>query len=835
MASKIQRLENWFSLETIGSAGELIEVRDMKNVPLPELYPDHYVAMVDWLYGREDNSMPRAEELLTPIKYKDVAGVERTLDGWRYWGSSGIKNGRTYAVEAGDDFFVEDGPLSTVERTLMFGRALMNPGIFGGLKGSLRVYVVPQGTVINGHPVADGHSLIRRDLAELGSEPEMPKIRMGGKAKPPTQFWPRIKWTPELEAEVLPVIKDTMIAMSDSSKRIERKDATWEERQKLCQIDKEMSVHPYIASALSRCSADDFYRAAISIDVPFNGYVLVPTHEFQDVATAEKGVIIRYPADSPSSIQAVEGSTEHPEELERIANLELIQYTIISKSVMAKGMFGVVDELPYNADIVLCEEDIKLGKLRRGINRVNGAVVAFNMWFDRGSAIGVNPKWAKGRLGADFDGDYGFFANTDKFPVLHAQCKELGATDLRTGKIAKTKTLIVENDLRAEFAAACMKLGRLVGLATNLLFATYVRTDRENIANALGFKTETQMDKIINRLVKVGTDGFKTLKWSQAFTRKEFESFSEDRQYFEKYLATLQGNLITELGCMPPWQRWPNQWAFTRGIPRFAHEEDLDQNEKANAVPTGWDGTVVKILEITLPNLREAVRQTIEVKPLSAFRDWAPMVPKEVYDVARELVKEFNSRVHRTNFQVYDDVVAFKRWWQARAREWAKTLNLPREQAAAALWRVCHNTRSQNATGAPVFMAFPEECAMFVREKPGVTEALLETLLVGLAYQFERPPTNLVTEVIVKEFTQIKKGKKIIRKIICGDVPGKKPARDPYPTDLIGFVEMSSTQPEVGEYLAQIVKAGKGQAWHCRLTPIEEASGPPEAEKEVII
>jgi hypothetical protein len=73
--------------------------------------------------------------------------------------------------------------------------------------------------------------------------------------------------------------------------------------------------------------------------------------------------------------------------------------------------------------------------------------------------------------------------------------------------------------------------------------------------------------------------------------------------------------------------------------------------------------------------------------------------------------------------------------------------------------------------------------------------------------------TRITVPVQVREFEQEKGRKRVVRKIVCGDVPGKKAPRAPYPEDLIGMVELRAQQPEVGEYVAHIVKAGHGKAW----------------------
>jgi hypothetical protein len=326
--------------------------------------------------------------------------------------------------------------------------------------------------------------------------------------------------------------------------------------------------------------------------------VAVPTTAKQ-VALNKSGrhVIYRYPIDNWGSIQAV--NVRANKEAERITNLEVVQYTLASKEFFAKGCLGIVDNLPY--DIILCSDDIKM---------VSG-VLAFTQWFDKGSAIGVNAKWAKDPMGLDHDGDLVVLVDCGAFPKLWEAVSHFPKAE--TPKLVKTKSPIGKEEKRPEMIRKSMM--NLVGYASNLMTETFMVTDREWLAQQLGFKSEASMDERLNYFVKVGTDGFKT---------------NVDQEPVRKHMGILQQKMLKMFGVMAPRTSWPNDWAFTRGIP------EVDGEDK-EAIKPFMTGTIPQIARLTLPNLKAVLETPIKVGPLTAFRMWARPVDSVQYECAKVL------------------------------------------------------------------------------------------------------------------------------------------------------------------------------------------------------
>ena len=794
--TKFEKLDNELTVPIIDQNGVTVgDPLNLRNVPIVELYPNEPVCVIDWIVA--DSQRPDEDEIRVPVPYNG-----QMLFGLYAWGSA-VKRGQTIGLVR--DVLVQDGPLTEVERAIKAGRMLLGQGIYGGLKGTFTIDVLAEGVKVGSNWTADGQGMIRRSVALAGYN-GADKIRLG-RGKQSYQMWQRLPWSAELQAELKPIIDETLHDLAISHKWLrDHKDATWDEKKALTDLDPErMILHPYIAGAISRASGEDMFRVATTVDIPTSVRIAVATHAVKRAAVVGRHTLVRYPVDANGSIQAVEGYAE--KEAARIAELEVIQHCLASKKAMANGTLIVVDddEMPEGVDIVLCVDDIKMGSKAHGRREVEG-VLAFNQWFDAGSAMGVNPEWARERMGLDYDGDLVFDYAMTEFPKTYAAVEALPPQE--TPKLMKSHHRIKTNDRRAVMAVNSMC--NIVGFATNMMSSTFAVADRIGLAKEMGYRSLEELDYHLNRLIKIGTDGFKTMEW--------------DREKTQKQLVFLQKAIRLALSRSAPWTRWKrSEWAFRRGVPEFYAEDNKpgDKITAMNWVPSFFDGTVAQICRLTLPSLKAILGVPIEQKPLSAYRNWALPVDEFNLAVAHEMQMRYNGRAKRTNWQDPNEVKKFRMWWQDELRNWTETMELTNLEASA-LWREAHSAKSDEASGASVFIGFPEECRWIIREKPGKNKPDTETLVLGLQYVFDQEPEHLTCEVEVREFEQVKNGKRLIRKVVCGNVPGKKDAREPYPADLIGMVEVKADQPELGKYIAVLTASGHGKSWHCKLMPVRE-------------
>ncbi len=780
------KLQNEITIDVVSPNGEVVEKdRKLRNVAIEELFPNEPVCLIDWLaFGAE---APSAEELEVPVL---ALGTE--FQGYFGWGSA-VK--RCITIGLANDILADCGLLKHAERGIKTGRMLLNQGLYGGLVGDFRIKVVKAGTIVNGYPLADGHSLIRRSLAVKGDS-EMSRIHLGS-ARQSYQMWQRIPWSDELQAELKPLIDEALVSLADPSAWVYQAGGQWDERKKLVDVEPEMAKHPYVAQAFGRAFADHAARMATTAPVPCTVKVAVPTTAPKTTVRG-KAAYVRYPVDSNGSIKAAKARASL-DEIERVAKMEVIQYTVASKTMMANGCFAIVDDdlMPDGVDIVLCQDDIKMGDTSVGLYEIDG-VVSFNQWFAKGCAIGMNPKWSKKAMGLDYDGDLVFVYDLSEFPVLYKTID--GLIPGETPKLAKTKSGL---EMRSTMIRNSMR--NIVGFATNVASATFCIKDREWLASKLGFKNEKSMNAALNWFIKVGTDGFKTMV---------------DLNEVERQLVVLQGNLVSLLHKGAPWCKWPNDWAFRRGVPGI-WRKDMDENEKGSAIPPAFDGTIAQICKLTLPSMQAALtgKDLIEVKPLGAFKHWAPGVSDVLQDGIHTLQLEYNSQIRRVNWVSPESIGSFRVWWQGALSEWQEANGITEEMACNALWRETHSARSENSSGASVFMGYPELALEIVQNKPGFDRSRVNgTLLIGLNYVFEDPPLALDIPVEVRELKQKAKGRTLVRSVLIGQAPGKKDAKAPYPAEMLGMVDRRAEAPAPGMYMASIRKAGHGMAWHCDLT-----------------
>jgi len=184
------------------------------------------------------------------------------------------------------------------------------------------------------------------------------------------------------------------------------------------------------------------------------------------------------------------------------------------------------------------------------------------------------------------------------------------------------------------------------------------------------------------------------------------------------------------------------------------------------------DGTIAEIARIAIPLLAPHWEAAVDMKPLTAFLNWVDQPSEKLLMEAEQVQFWFNSRIGRVQWSDPKNVVEFKLDYAERLAEWGGD---PVEQAEA-LWWVAHSSRGKDATAASVFMGFPQECERIVAEKPGAQ--VEEITVIGISYQVPNFRGGKIAAEI-KPWTQVREGKRVIRMVLCGQVPGQLRPRDP--------------------------------------------------------
>ncbi len=385
-------------------------------------------------------------------------------------------------------------------------------------------------------------------------------------------------------------------------------------------------------------------------------------------------------------------------------------------------------------------------------------------------------------MGLDVDGDAMAVVKADQYPELFKACQRI--PEGSSPKLEKSKSPIGTNDRRTEMIIKSMM--SLVGMASNLTSTTFMVEDRELLAHELGFKNARSMDERLNFFIKVGTDGFKTLI---------------DQEPIRKHMSVLQAKLQKMFGVSAPWTNWPNEGAFSTFIPEI-FRQGMNTARAKESIKPFMDGTVAQICRITLPNLQNILNEPIKTRPLTYYRDWAPMVSAEHYANAANLCDYFEARSRLVNWSDTKSVVQFKVALQAKVAAWLEECGMSELEGAYALWKVAHSKK--NGSGAPVFFCFPELCKGIVQYKPG--QRSRATVITGVKYQLPHNPDTLEVKGRIVEVEVRKDNQVLVRKCLVAEVDGQTQPAMPWPTNLIGVVDEHSNQPECGEYQCRITR-----------------------------
>ncbi len=800
MAS-IAKFESLLDVTVIDRNGQPTgEKRMLCSPALTHYYPDEPVVYVNWLW--EGAERPTEAQLQAPITCNG-----KTYQAHWAWGSS-VKKG--YTIGLTHDILRESGLGAKAEDGQRFGRWLLPNALYGACTGDLKIKVVKPGTVIGGYPVEDGMGYVRQGIVSIARN-QRSAIKLGA-VNDSFHICQRLEWTDELAAESIPHINARLITMSDPLVWLASNRVRFDQKAELVHLEKRMELHPYIANSLNRSRQAYATRLATTIPMNASWRNVVPTTA-ATIAARGKYVVGRYPIDSNSSTRAVEADADQAE-IDRISGMEVAQYTLCSPRFMAKGNIGVVaDDVLGNYDIVICTEDVKMAA--NGVSNARQSLcldghdsyLGLTQYWAAGSSIGINAAFWK-VMGGDFDGDGAAVVDCSERPALWNAVGKL--PEQPTYKLIKTNSAWSKGDMRARMIVKSLECAVIVGFATNVAAATFAVRDRALLAKAIGYDVAA-LDKELNNLIKIGTDGFKA---------------DVDTEKAEKRCAVLQSAIQKALGKGAPWCSWSKDtYAFRHAVPQFAHLGMKDKSEEARiCIPATMDGTVPQICKITLPQIDRFLTVQIEAKPLMAFDNWADECSESLIIEAEALQTQYNFRVKQTNFSDPAAIDDFTAWWTQEVQGWIDSSKSPKAALADALWHVAHNARSAQAGAGSVFMADPlrEEVLDIVRNKPGLRKGSNNNVVVtGL--QFALPADRLdlvVAKVEIVEHRQVKDGKVVVRKVILSSLNGQKPAGAGWPTDMLGVVSTESRQPEEGLYNARFVRHGDARMWRAELEEV---------------
>jgi hypothetical protein len=752
-----------------------------------------------------------------------------------FWGSS-VKEGKV--VYATEGTLVKLGFMTEAEQAYRVMRHLMPRGDNGAIKGTLKVLVVKPGMEINGLLIEDGFGAIARDVYEAGKMGR--ESQLGHEGMMTYSFWQHFRWTdlvnhgtpdkPILDVdtqhdplwkEIEPDVRESLAAVNNPSYQQLAAYASAKGRDRFIEANPDAAYHPALSSFVMRTRARLISRLAQAPQI--ENYVFVAVPSKSDLVWPggdEKAIYFRQPIANKYGIGACDHVVTSGPEADRIAGMEVLQITATTTDLRAsfKLQVQLADREMLNGyDMILCTEDAKMGtawqEYRQPGEFEQEMVVTFMRHWAAGSAFGINARVFKTKSG-DHDGDDIFAIPASKYPVLFERVKEFG--EGAHMKLEKTHSPITgKSDNRPAQAAVSMR--NIVGNITNFtgeLFSLYDdEADLERVASFMGFKSAQTLLEHVARIHKLGEDIFKLY---------------QDPTRDISWMAAARNIICGQFDARAPHTHWKgDEDAFLRRLPKVIDvDEATDEWDRVNGVSPYTRGFVARYSRLVLGSID--LHASVETKPLSAFATLA-LEPEDpaVLHSAEAFNTSFKMNLARTNQMDPEAWNHFVTIQTARLDKWiAKHFDGDHWMAANALWFASHS--EQRSGGSVVFVLMPDEAERILREKPGLAQLekrqagkpVAVVNVTGLEYQFTQKPPVLfqVKRAVVAEFTQVKDGKKTLRKAILGDgsLPHQVQPQDPqYPLNMIALLDKQHSGTPCGQY--DVVFQNTGKVWKAEV------------------
>lgn len=864
----------------------VLKQRVYRVSPIQALWPeDVKVIILDWTRSiaavereiREDISKAKEagatppnfnlekEERLAALIKKPIEFKGVDYYGFYGWGSA-VKRNQTLGLDK--DIGVISGLTEIAEDASRYLRAFLPSSLYGGghLK-SARVLVLPDRTEYKGYMIADGCGLIKESIATALRDPDSRDIQLG-RGRQSYLAWQRHGWE-RIKDIAERLILENLKTVGSINWVLTKIDAeAGGYKRALVDADEDMLMHPYLR--LSGNVSVKKLLQELGTTVPLETYVRVAVPTKLDTVVwdgDDKLLCSRHPMDSWQSQMAlqVDKSGDYETELELIRNMVVYQVTETSTTTTGKGIRIVVpDEIMGDYDLVITVEDLKMIanrsvrayrkkvkdhylKGRLTVETIEDLVISITQAYAPGCVFGIEPELWKSQ-GGDFDGDMGFLSPCSAYPVIWDSARSWFGRD-KTWKIAKSRS-----DLTKRPEMLVSVLGNSVGFATNVVSSTFVvqPDNRQHMADLLFAAGVTRrptvewLDMWCNKIIKVMTDGFKTL----------VNMVAENAT-----LHKAQQAISTNYGGTASWAIWSQDRspAFTSIVPMFYHqlsEETLEwaaadkdnrrQPEfKLHIGPEQYTGTCAKIYGLVQPWILEQYRKTavtgkdgasysflelLDIKPGSHYIGWAPHVSDMMLNLGLEMVREFSGLSRMVLWSSGEEVQSFKETWQSMCASWSEQFS-SREEATYVLWRSAHHATVGGSSAAAVFMGFPEEAMQIVIHKPGLLEQQHEgvvALLVGVDYNFMggRAP-ELMGPVTVQVYEIPWRGAFRLAVVLDEPLPAMKDS-EKFPYGMIGMTAAELreggkfyTNPQPGSYVARFKRNRSGKSYRAYLTAME--------------
>jgi hypothetical protein len=783
-----QKVNNLLTLDVVNAQGEqlypAIEMElgdkrralriDIRNTAWSLFYPDEPKPIaVDW--RRDDGNMPESTfEVMRPISYDG-----KVYRGDWAWGS-GIKEGRTYGMvndiprESGIFHFGEDG--------VRVGRWLFANAYPGAMVGTLKIRIVARGTRIGNHEIHDGHGVVSRRLAEFSRNPLQAKTQLG-KVSDSFQVSQRLPASPGVWAEVERLVQARLDRIQNDHEWVKLVLEDDPAKKRWAMLDHEMLAHPFVTKSVVQNTKKLAISVATSVPMDEDYRVVIPGDAISEVGHVHLG---RYPMQALNNNRAFDTTNDarSAELHEWVKGVEVVQYSLTNPAVFAaKGTLALCDEDMGDADIILCEDDVKLAMDKNDFvahewHEVEDCYFGITAWWAKGSAITV-PYDTWSHMGGDYDGDGAVVGHLEDKPEIFKAFQNLG--EQPAVKLPKTKTKLTD-DGRAKVMIRSFESAVLVGMATNVLSTILADEKPERKAIEYMFKSLQEALEVLNYLIQVGTDGFKT-----ACDTAEAKRICMD---------LVQNGVVS-------WCKWKrDKLAFTKIVPHVSDRGGMHVNPSLN-------GTVARIAKMALPVL-EKVFEGFDLKPNEPgyYREWAIRPEEWLLEDAKYLNGEFGRVARSIDWTQGGAAEQLKAWLDAKIAAWKEKRKITDDWTLAnACWYAAHSSKAASMPVALPFWAFTEQVVDIITEKPGLKFNDKPAIVVlGIERHYDNPPSHYRGPITIKRHVSM--DGKSIRGYLCLDFPMDH-TNDKLPEGASGVISKESWIPDEREYhLATLTRHG---------------------------
>jgi hypothetical protein len=702
----------------------------------------------------------------TGVKAPKIEEIELnvTIEGIPYelgeLGSTHAKDGELiYNSVVDGDRMRAMFPLEKAEDSVRMMRALFSNGsVFGGAhKKRMRIMIVKAGTVIDGMPYHDGSAAASPDLCPIKGKP----IKLGTTSNN-FSIWQHLDWE-VIKPDVEGPCHDQLISdleFFDSKTVVHRAMPEVGSGVVISRLEHIMDDDSFKRRFLDKCgllvkhpwfsSGAGSRTARLCLSQLFSPYV--SARDYLAVAwncwTAPEGrwIVYRHPAISDGSVRAIHCGPDDKLPTDILWGIvgTLTGFWIGGEWFTAK-FGGVVRPLPDGIDMILCDEDIKIGPRMGDITLEADAVLTIIQRFAPSAIMGV--PYEEGKLmNLDFDGDLINRVMADKLPNIWGNVKD------HMDRSANFKLKLKSNtpwSLREAVRVLLNAMGGSMGWATNLRSWWFSVSERGRL---------DMIPKIYDDIVELAS-----VMNLDGEMEPTLECVGGVLQYFVQYMIDSQKNMMCDTsvvyGAAAKLQshfsvvtvKSPGYTSLKRSMmegvgmvtsfPSFTYELDQDILDKIENdskyrqqwqykihVPPACDGVPAHCFMTNREEIYQIwSRVVVNPNPDAPriFSTWVPTAAQVDLIAADKLCNLFY--LHTMNFSVAkskgrinlynpEDVKMFRNQWQDICITFVeKNFGGDMMRACIAFWRVTHDKGDSKVCGA-AFLGFPNEAEVVVTQ-----------------------------------------------------------------------------------------------------------------------